>query len=104
MGGIISIILFWLITIYVIQDHKIELLTAIIWTVLASVSGSLVGVILEATVPTMNIYLFAALIMLTHALVLFFYLRFRIYVTSIKQIAQVLGTFYVSGIVLSLIF
>ena len=100
---LLSIVLFWFLTIFITQDHKIDLLTAGIWTVLAAAIPTLILTLSYYVFHTEQEILLLVLALLVQSAVLTFALRYRFYVTNGKQLATILVSYFIGSVLIGLL-
>lgn len=101
---IASLVLFWFITVFVVQDHNLDILTGVLWSIIAFASATIVVHLLRlAHIFEEDPLLLLLVAAAVQGLVLLYALRFRFYVTRASQIATILGLYYATFIVLGLV-
>jgi len=101
---VLSLFVFWFLTVFVTQDHKIDLLTGAVWSFVALASASIVVHLLRiAHIFEQDTLVLLAIAAAVQGLILGYALRFRFYISQGRQIATILGLYYAVFLVLGFV-
>ena len=100
---LLSIVLFWFLTVYVTQDIKIDLFTAGVWTFLSFAVAMLVMYTVGAMFPGAAPVIVVVATILAQMAILGIALRYRFYVTKSRDLVIILAGFFIGSLVIGFV-
>ncbi|MCB2199893.1 hypothetical protein KQI63_10830 [bacterium] len=100
---LLSIVLFWFLTVYVTQDIKIDLYTAGVWTFLSIAFAVLVVWVLPTMFPDVPPVVVVVVTILAQMSILGIALRYRFYVTKSRDLITILGGFFIGSLIIGFV-
>ena len=100
---VLSLTVFWFLTVIITQDHRISFKDAFIWSLISIGVASIVIIILARFAILKDPLAILGIGALIQGVGLWYALRFRFYVTDSKQIVLILGSYFGVFIILGFV-